>query len=67
LNARLGWWLGNPGIRGTDRIRGAFVFQEAFPRSSIRPLVVEAFGLTDDTQPDVLLSDGGHFDNLGLY
>jgi hypothetical protein len=28
---------------------------------------MEAFGLTDDTSRYVLLSDGGHFDNLGLY
>jgi hypothetical protein len=67
FNARLGWWLGNPGIRGSDRVRGAFAFREGYPRSSISPLVFEAFGLTDDTRRDVLLSDGGHFDNLGLY
>ena len=67
FNARLGWWLGNPGIRGSDRVRGACTFQEGYPSSSIRPLVFEAFGLTDDTRRDVLLSDGGHFDNLGLY
>ena len=67
FNARLGWWLGNPGIRGSDRVRGAFTFREGYPSSSIRPLVFEAFGLTDDTNRDVLLSDGGHFDNLGLY
>jgi hypothetical protein len=28
---------------------------------------MEGFGLTDDTSRYVLLSDGGHFDNLGLY
>ena len=67
FNARLGWWLGNPGIRGSDLVRGACTFQEGYPSSSIRPLVFEAFGLTDDTRRDVLLSDGGHFDNLGLY
>lgn len=61
LNARLGWWLGNPGPAG------AATYQDAFPRSSIAPLRLEAFGLTDDTREYVLLSDGGHFDNLGLY
>jgi hypothetical protein len=29
--------------------------------------VSEAFGLTDDQHPYVYLSDGGHFENLGLY
>jgi hypothetical protein len=61
LNARLGWWLGNPGIAGGR------TFRNAYPRSSIWPVLLEAFGLTDDSRPEVLLSDGGHFDNLGLY
>ena len=34
---------------------------------SVRPIIAEAFGLTDDTNPYVYLSDGGHFENLGLY
>jgi hypothetical protein len=29
--------------------------------------VAEAFGLTNATNPYVYLSDGGHFENLGLY
>ena len=71
FNARLGWWLGNPGVAGGDQ-RYATRFTEppyrrSFPRMSLAPLVMEAFGLTDDTSRYVLLSDGGHFDNLGLY
>jgi hypothetical protein len=30
-------------------------------------MIDEAFGLTNDTSPHVYLSDGGHFENLGLY
>jgi hypothetical protein len=30
-------------------------------------MLLEAFGGTDETQAYVNLSDGGHFDNLGLY
>jgi hypothetical protein len=30
-------------------------------------LISEALGLTDDQNPYVYLSDGGHFENLGLY
>jgi patatin-like phospholipase len=61
FNARLGAWLGNPGIHGkrTWKLRG--------PRSAVGSLVKEAFGLTNDTSKYVYLSDGGHFENLGLY
>jgi hypothetical protein len=61
FNVRLGWWLGNPGIAGND------TFRLAEPRFSFRPLLAEALGLTDDRSPYVYLSDGGHFDNLGLF
>jgi hypothetical protein len=33
----------------------------------LRPLIDETFGLTTDEAPYVYLSDGGHFENLGLY
>ncbi len=61
FNVRLGWWLGNPGSRG-DR-----TFYLSSPRVAVRPIVAEAFGLTSSTDPYVYLSDGGHFENLGLY
>jgi hypothetical protein len=61
FNARLGWWLGNPGPAGND------TFYLPGPRFPVRPIVAEAFGLTERTSPYVYLSDGGHFDNLGLY
>jgi hypothetical protein len=61
LNVRLGAWLGNPGKAGND------TFQLGYPESSVRPIIDEAFGLTNDTSPYVYLSDGGHFENLGLY
>jgi hypothetical protein len=61
FNARLGWWLGNPGIHGAD------TFYRSHPQSALSPILDEAFGLTDDENPYILLSDGGHFENLGLY
>jgi Patatin-like phospholipase len=61
FNARLGWWLGNPGPHG-DR-----TYDHSHPVFAIGPMVAEAFGLTDNTSPYVYLSDGGHFENLGLY
>ena len=61
FNARLGWWLGNPGVRGDH------TFYLASPRVAVRPIVAEAFGLTGSTGPYVYLSDGGHFENLAVY
>lgn len=61
FNVRLGWWLGNPGPAG------AHTFNRSCPRISVRPLLAETFGLTDADNPYVYLSDGGHFENLGLY
>jgi hypothetical protein len=61
LNVRLGWWLGNPGKEGDKTYRGEG------PSFAIRPLLAEAFGLTTDDNPYIYLSDGGHFENLGLY
>ncbi|HYP25641.1 MAG TPA: hypothetical protein VE262_02895 [Blastocatellia bacterium] len=61
FNARLGWWLGNPGPAGDG------YYDKAHPKHAIYPLLTEAFGLTDDKNAYVLLSDGGQFENLGLY
>jgi hypothetical protein len=61
FNVRLGWWLGNPGVCGND------TFRRGYPVFSVTPLVTEALGLTDSRHPYVYLSDGGHFENLGLY
>jgi hypothetical protein len=61
FNVRLGWWLGNPGPAGDG------TYNTPGPRFSPRSLFAEAFGLTDSEHPYVYLSDGGHFENLGLY
>ncbi|MGB7922311.1 MAG: patatin-like phospholipase family protein [Pyrinomonadaceae bacterium] len=61
FNVRLGLWLGNPGPHGQD------TFQLGSPRYSFKPIVSEAFGLTDDTNEYVYLTDGGHFENLAIY
>ena len=65
LNVRLGAWFGNPGKAGARHWPTTYGCSS--PRQAIRPLVDEALGLTDDTHPYVYLSDGGHFENLGLY
>ena len=61
FNVRLGWWLGNPGRRGEK------TYKQPAPRWSPRLFLDESIGGTDDSKPYVYLSDGGHFDNLGLY
>jgi Patatin-like phospholipase len=61
LNVRLGVWLGNPGTPGDK------VFDQHGPRRALVPLFAELFGWTRPQDAYVNLSDGGHFDNLGLY
>jgi hypothetical protein len=61
FNVRLGWWLGNPGREGEK------TYREEGPNFAIQPLLAETFGLTTDDKPYIYLSDGGHFENLGLY
>jgi hypothetical protein len=58
FNVRLGQWFFNPSrMKKGDRL----------PRLSLFYLFYELFGLTKDTSRYVYLSDGGHFENLGLY
>ena len=61
FNARLGWWLGNPGPAGDN------TYDKEGPFWALKPLIAEVFGLTDDHHSYVYLSDGGHFENLALY
>jgi hypothetical protein len=61
FNVRLGWWLGNPGEAGAE------TFNQSGPALAARPIIAETLGMTDDQHPYVYLSDGGHFENFGLY
>ncbi|MDQ1591680.1 MAG: hypothetical protein QOG71_2307 [Pyrinomonadaceae bacterium] len=68
FNARLGWWLGNPGRAGNDKYSDKLhSYNRSGPRFALRPILAEALGQSDNTSPYVYLSDGGHFENLGLY
>ncbi|HEY0156455.1 MAG TPA: hypothetical protein VGF28_04105 [Thermoanaerobaculia bacterium] len=73
FNVRLGAWLGNPGVAGGRRrwhdnlFDNGPAWRRSTPKSSIMHQLAEAFGLTDDEHQYVYLSDGGHFENLGLY
>jgi hypothetical protein len=61
FNVRLGWWLGNPGAPGEH------TYGTDGPQVAITPYIMEMFGQTTDIRRYVYLSDGGHFENLGLY
>ena len=58
-NARLGLWFGNP--------RSEKTWQRSDPPLGVGPFAREMLGLTTDRNPYVYLSDGGHFENLGLW
>jgi hypothetical protein len=61
FNVRLGAWLGNTNPAGKNS------YTQPGPRQAIMPLFAEMFGLTNSDRRYINLSDGGHFDNLGLY
>ncbi len=57
FNARLGRWCPNP------RYPTSF----AAPWFSLRYLVHELFGTANERSTYLMVSDGGHFENLGVY
>jgi len=59
FNVRLGWWLRNP--------RFPAVWKGVSTNLSLRELLYELLGMTTDEKKWFYLSDGGHFENLGLY
>ena len=62
FNVRLGAWLPNPGSRNTNKEMNL-----AIPDRSLRSLLGDLSGMAGDTSKSIYLSDGGHFENLGLY
>ncbi len=72
FNARLGWWLPNPIWPHLQKWPVARNKTRHFlgrngPKWALMPLLNEALGNTDDSYRWIELSDGGHFENLGLY
>jgi hypothetical protein len=63
FNVRLGAWLPNPAQAEEmgEKVRASG------PSNSLRAVLRELAGATDDRGWDIYLSDGGHFENLGLY
>jgi len=65
FNVRLGVWLGN--TRGKWGDGPDAPYAQPGPRFAVASLLCELFGLTTDERRYVYLSDGGHFEDLGLY
>jgi hypothetical protein len=63
FGARLGVWMPNPARAATLGAR----MTRSGPDSSLRALLRELGGRTGQDSLDIYLSDGGHFENLGLY
>jgi hypothetical protein len=61
FNVRLGAWYPNPARASRAEL------QLAKPRNSLAALMNELMGRTTDDNQAVYLSDGGHFENLGVY
>ncbi|NCD71724.1 hypothetical protein GSY63_20325 [Mucilaginibacter sp. R11] len=58
FNIRLGWWIGNPRKNA---------WQNSDPSWGLLYLIKDLMGKSDINTDYVCLSDGGHFDNMGLY
>jgi hypothetical protein len=58
FGVRLGWWAGNPRRRK---------WEKQSPGLGLMWLLKELVAQTSANQDFVLLSDGGHFENMGLY
>jgi hypothetical protein len=58
FNVRLGWWFPNPSKAGKGSMS---------PHFSLTYLGAELFGGATDKSAFVMVSDGGHFENLAAY
>lgn len=58
FDIRLGWWMGNP---------VASTWKRSSPRLGLPYLLRELLGKTTEDSAYINLSDGGNFENLGIY
>jgi len=58
FNVRLGWWIGNP---------RSSAWKHSEPTTGLAYLIKDLIGKSDIKTDYVCLSDGGHFDNMGIY
>jgi hypothetical protein len=62
FNVRLGAWLPNPAV-----VTSAADLNLAMPRNALYSMLGDLLGISTSENPAIYLSDGGHFENLGLY
>ncbi len=68
FNVRLGWWIGNPRIKPRSPALESFTpARRPGPMYGFLWLIMELLGQTTGGSKYINLSDGGHFENLGLY
>ncbi len=60
FNVRLGRWYGNPALNNG-------VWKKQSPDLGLGYLAKELFAKSDESSNYLYLSDGGHFENLGIY
>ena len=58
FNVRLGWWIGNPRKR---------TWKSSNPNIGLPYLFSNLFGKSNTRDRFICLSDGGHFENMGIY
>lgn len=63
FNVRLGAWLPNPAWQPVSVTH----LHRSGPGFALRPLFVELLGRVSTSSKYLQLSDGGHFENLGVY
>jgi hypothetical protein len=63
LNVRLGYWLANP--KQLDRFKK--VGTRRWSKIGLPFFINEALGRTNESGPNVYLTDGGHIENSGIY
>ncbi len=58
FNVQMGWWTGNP---------RKSTWQQSDPKFGLAYIINNLVGQTNTRNEFISLSDGGHFDNMGLY
>jgi hypothetical protein len=58
FNVQMGWWIGNP---------RKWRWQQSDPDFGLGYIIYNLIGQTNTRNEFLCLSDGGHFDNMGLY
>ncbi len=62
FNLRLGRWCGNPAHSTNSN-----VWKEKSPKTAFQPFIAELTGTANAEAEWINLTDGGHFENLGVY